>query len=61
MRTVLIFLATFIVAFLALIVWSSAMSPDCEALYNEYTSTVDLDMREHLFQDGLSNGCFHYN
>lgn len=36
-------------------------SQDCEMLYNEYTSTVDMQQRDVLFSKGIDNGCFHYN
>ena len=38
-----------------------SFGPECEALYNEYTETVDMGTREYLFQKGMDNGCFHYN
>lgn len=46
---------------LAAIVLHNAAAPDCEALYNEYTSTVDMDARQALFDNGIESGCFHYN
>lgn len=39
----------------------SSFGPDCEALYNEYTSTVDMPTRDALFAQGMDSGCFHYN
>lgn len=46
---------------LVLAVVNGTQSPDCEALYNEYTNTVNMHDRDAVFQEGLSNGCFHYN
>lgn len=39
----------------------TSFSDDCEHLYNEYTSTVNMNDRAEIFQIGLDNGCFHYN
>lgn len=39
----------------------SGFDQACESLYNEYTATVDMATRDALFEEGMSNGCFHYN
>lgn len=57
-----VFVGLFVVAFVALMWWAaSPQSPDCEHLYNEYTSTVNMHDRDALFAQGMDNGCFHYN
>ena len=61
MRTLAIVLGAFLFTLLCIVVWNGTQSKDCEALYNEYTSTVNMHDRDALFQKGLDNGCFHYN
>lgn len=64
MRSFFTFIASVIagavITLLALAVLNGSNTPDCEHLYEEYSATVDMDLREHLFQDGLANGCFHH-
>lgn len=54
-----------LVTFMAVSMWNAAFpssfGPECEALYNQYTETVDMATREVLFSKGFENGCFHYN
>jgi hypothetical protein len=50
-----------LVAILVSIVMSGTRSPDCEHLYNEYTSASDMGERANIFEKGIDNGCFHYN
>lgn len=60
MKTLLIVIGAMLFALLAISVWNSALSPDCESLYNEFSSTVDPASRDALFRQGLDNGCFHF-
>ena len=57
LSTVLILLFAILVA----VVWNGRMTPNCEALYNDYSSTVNQNDRDILFSEGINNGCFHYN
>ena len=61
MKTLAIALGAFFFALLAIAVWNGTNTPDCEALYNEYSATIDMPTREMLFSEGIDNGCFHYN
>ena len=54
-------LAGFAFALLVVNVMQGWQGAKCEALYNVYESTVDMQARDDLFIEGLNNGCFHYN
>lgn len=54
-------LGGFAFALLVVNVMSSWQGNKCEALYNVYESTIDMQARDDLFIEGLNNGCFHYN
>ena len=61
MRTLTLTLAILAALFLGYVVYNSGGTPECEALYNEYTATVDMPTRDAIFSEGMANGCFHYN
>ena len=60
-KTLAITLGSALFVLLAIAVWNGTNTPECEALYNEYSATVDMPTREMLFSEGIDNGCFHYN
>ena len=61
MRTLTVTLAILAALFLGYVAYSTGGTAQCEALYNEYSATVDMPTREAIFQNGLDSGCFHYN
>ena len=52
-------IACFILLTLAVV--NGTGSNECEALYSEYSSTVEMSMRTNIFDEGVSMGCFHSN
>lgn len=61
MKTIAITVGSALFALLAIAVWNGTNTPDCEALYNEFSATVDMPTRDAIFSEGMANGCFHYN
>ena len=61
MRTLTLTLAILAALFLGYVVYNSGGTPECEALYNEFSATVDMPTRDAIFSEGMANGCFHYN
>lgn len=60
-KAVIAFVVIFTVAWLGYTVTTSALSPDCEHLYNEYSATDNVPMQQALLNKGVMNGCFHAN
>lgn len=61
MKTLLIFLGGTAAILLTLAVVNGTGSNECEALYNEYSSTVEMSSRTNIFDKGVAMGCFHSN
>ena len=61
MKTILIAVGTAAFILLTLAVVNGTGSNECEALYSEYSSTVEMSMRTNIFDEGIANGCFHNN
>ena len=61
MKTILIGVGTAAFILLTLAVVNGTGSNECEALYSEYSSTVEMSMRTNIFDEGIANGCFHNN
>jgi hypothetical protein len=61
MKAILIGACTACFILLTLAVVNGTGNPNCEALYNEYSSTVEMSMRTNIFDEGIANGCFHNN
>lgn len=53
--------AIILLGILIALVWSGTKSPECEGLYNEYSSTTNVQMQQALLNKGVMNGCFHAN
>jgi hypothetical protein len=60
-KTLLIFIGTTAVILLTLAVVNGTGTPECEALYSEYSSTVEMSSRTNIFDEGIAMGCFHSN
>ena len=58
-RTAAAVLFTAIAVLLTIAVLNGMKSPDCERLYDEYSNTVNMDLRAEIMHEGYSNGCFH--
>ena len=54
-------LAILMLGILISLVWAGTKSPECESLYNEYSSTTNVQMQQALLNKGMTNGCFHAN
>lgn len=61
MKALLITVGTACFILLTLAVVNGTGTPECEALYSEYSSTVEMSMRTNIFDEGIANGCFHSN
>lgn len=59
MKTFIIAFTIGLLATLTAVVINGTNTPECEALYNEYSATVDMPTRDALFAQGMENGCFH--
>lgn len=46
---------------LAAIVINGWAGNECESLYDNYSHTTNDNTRQALFDEGIDNGCFHYN
>ena len=53
--------AVILLGTLIALVCSGYKSPECEGLYNQYSSASDMGERANIFEKGIDNGCFHYN
>jgi hypothetical protein len=60
-KTLLITVGTAAFILLTLAVVNGTGSNECEVLYSEYSSTVEMSMRTNIFDEGIANGCFHNN
>lgn len=61
MKALLITVGTACFILLTLAVVNGTGSNECEALYNEYSSTVEMSSRTNIFDKGVAMGCFHSN
>lgn len=60
-KALIMLTATLFAVFLGYKVITDSPAPKCERLYNEYTSASDMGERANIFEEGMQNGCFHYN
>jgi len=60
-KALIAFVVIFAIAWLGYTVTTTAAPSKCETLYNQYSNSVLVAQRNHYFQKGIDNGCFHYN